>query len=161
MERITPFREFRLKSNELAFRRTCDDVDTSGAVVGLMAGMTAGKKRVVLFYQAGESSDESFFVEPARGTVAVSRAGRVLVYHGGSPPLLKAFSKKGKKKFREDSIFLNSSRQPLNMRPCRSSSEIQGAIVRILSDFCRLHFAQSNRTLVAVRLLPPFENGMS
>src|SRR6266568_7649602 len=40
-------------------------------------------------------------------------------------------------------------------------AKIHGAIVRILSDFCKLHFAQSNRTFAAVRLLPPFENGMS
>ena len=30
----------------------------------------------------------------------------------------------------------------------------------ILSDFCRLRFADSNRTFAAVRLLPPLENGI-
>ena len=40
-------------------------------------------------------------------------------------------------------------------------AKIHGAIVKILSDFWRLHFAQSSLTFAAVRLLPPFENGMS
>jgi hypothetical protein len=38
---------------------------------------------------------------------------------------------------------------------------IQGEIATILSDFSKLCFAQSNRTFAAVRLLPPFENGIS
>jgi hypothetical protein len=39
--------------------------------------------------------------------------------------------------------------------------KIHGATVRILSDFSRLCLAQSSRTFAAVKLLPPFENGMS
>jgi hypothetical protein len=38
--------------------------------------------------------------------------------------------------------------------------KIHGAIAKILSDFSRLCLAQSSRTFAAVRLLPPFENGM-
>jgi hypothetical protein len=37
-----------------------------------------------------------------------------------------------------------------------TAAKIQGAIVRILSDFCKLNLAQSSRTFAAVRLLPPF-----
>jgi hypothetical protein len=40
-------------------------------------------------------------------------------------------------------------------------AKIHGAIANILSDFSKLCLAQSNRTFAAVRLLPPFENGMS
>src|SRR5436190_23971296 len=47
------------------------------------------------------------------------------------------------------------------VRIAEAAAKIHGAIVRILSDFSKLCFAHSRRTFAAVRLLPPFENGMS